>query len=178
MEASGRKIEKNAFHGKGDLFTDLCHLLGGHFPQVVQLAKGAGASRVIGIASKSKCQSVIKAGADECLDYTSSTFAQDLKKVTQEKVNVYFDNTGGPITDAAIVCMAPKGRIAVCGAISEYQKLGGDDDAYHGIKNWRFILTQELTVKGFIRPNVDPEVRKQADDELKQFIRDGKVKSE
>jgi NADPH-dependent curcumin reductase CurA len=87
--------------------------------QVIQLAKGAGASRVIGIASKSKCDWVVKTlGADACLDYGSPDFEKELHRVTEEKVNVYFDNTGGPITDAALDCMARNGRIAVCGAIS------------------------------------------------------------
>lgn len=85
---------------------------------VIQLAKGAGASRIIGIASGSKRESVLKAGADECLDYNTPDFAKELLRVTEEKINVYFDNTGGPITDAAIRCMARRGRIAVCGAIS------------------------------------------------------------
>lgn len=85
---------------------------------VVQLARGAGASKVIGIASKSKCDWVVKtAGADACLDYTSPDFESKLHKVTEDKVNVYFDNVGGPVTDAALGCMARQGRIAVCGAI-------------------------------------------------------------
>lgn len=87
-------------------------------PQVVQLARAAGASRVIGVASKAKCESVVANGADACLDYGSPDFASELRKVTEEKVNVYFDNTGGPVTDAALSCMAPYGRVAVCGAIS------------------------------------------------------------
>lgn len=86
---------------------------------MIQLAKGAGASKVIGIASKSKCDFVVKTlGADACLDYGSPDFEKQLQKVTEEKVDVYFDNTGGPVTDAALGCMARHGRIAVCGAIS------------------------------------------------------------
>lgn len=53
---------------------------------VVQLAKAYGASRIIGIASKAKCQSVVDIGADACLDYNSETFVDDLKKATEEKV--------------------------------------------------------------------------------------------
>lgn len=82
------------------------------------MAKAAGASRVIGVASKAKCDGVVKMGADVCLDYGSPDLAKELRKATEEKVNVYFDNTGGPVTDAALVCMATNGRIAVCGAIS------------------------------------------------------------
>lgn len=61
---------------------------------------------------------MVKNGADVCLDYGAADFASQLRKATEEKVNVYFDNTGGPVTDAALSCMTTGGRIAVCGAIS------------------------------------------------------------
>jgi NADPH-dependent curcumin reductase CurA len=53
------------------------------------------------VASKAKCDSVVKNGADVCIDYGASDFAEQLLKATEEKVNVYFDNTGGPITGAS-----------------------------------------------------------------------------
>lgn len=53
---------------------------------VVQIARAVGAAKVIGIASKSKCQAVRDLGADACLDYGSATFSEDLKKATEEKV--------------------------------------------------------------------------------------------
>lgn len=63
--------------------------------------------------------------------------------------------------------------------MQEYQKIGGDDkEAYHGIKNWRFILTMELTVQAFIIGKVSQEAQKRANDELRQYIREGKVKTE
>lgn len=40
----------------------------------------------------SQCAWVKKLGADECLDYRSSTFNEDLVKATDGYVNVYFDN--------------------------------------------------------------------------------------
>lgn len=60
----------------------------------------------------------------------------------------------------------------------EYQKIGGDQDAFHGIKNWRHILLQELTVTGFILPNAPPEVNAKTNKELTQFLREGKIKTE
>lgn len=82
------------------------------------MAKAVGAARVIGKASKAKCESVVQNGADVCLDYGAPDFADQLQKATEGKVNVYFDNTGGPVTDAALSCMASYGRVVVCGAIS------------------------------------------------------------
>lgn len=57
--------------------------------------------------------------------------------------------------------------------------MGGDsDDAYHGIKNWRCILQQELTVQAFIQGKVPQDAQKRADENLRQYIREGKVKTE
>ncbi|UZJ53184.1 hypothetical protein CBS101457_002504 [Exobasidium rhododendri] len=182
LSVAGKAAHIGLFHvgecKKGDVVL-VSAAAGATGQAVVQMARAAGASRVIGIASKAKCDSVVKAGADLCLDYGSPNFAEELRKATEEKVNVYFDNTGGPITDAALVCMATFGRIAVCGAISEYQNMGGaDNDVYHGIKNWRYVLTSELTIRGFICGKVSQQAMKDADEGLRQFIIDGKVKTD
>ena len=90
------------------------------FIQVVQLAKAAGASKIIGVASKSKCQSVVDNGADVCLDYGAPSFEEDLIKATERKVDVFFDNVGGTILDLMLGRMGLHGRIAACGAIADY----------------------------------------------------------
>lgn len=147
--------------------------------QVVQLAKAIGASRIIGIASKSKCQSVIDNGADACLDYSSPSFEEDLIKATDRKVDVFFDNVGGPVLDAALVCMARQGRISVCGAISGYQNIGGDKSQAYGLKNSTMILRSVLNVKGFIilPPYTPMEEIGKAANELGKFVLEGKVKT-
>lgn len=145
---------------------------------VIQLAKAKGAKQVIGIASKNKQQFVLDQGADVCLDYGASDFAEQLKKVTNEQVTCYFDNTGGAITDAALECMAPHGRIAVCGAIAEYQKMGGENVERHGIKNWRFILTMRLRVEAFVIPDCTPEEHQRTTEQLIGYISKGKLKTQ
>jgi NADPH-dependent curcumin reductase CurA len=61
----------------------------------------------------------------------------------------------------------------------EYQNMGGDDnEVYHGIKNWRYILTSELTIRGFICGKVSKEAQTNADEGLRHFIREGKLKTE
>lgn len=152
---------------------------GGATGQVVtQIAKAIGAKRVIGIASKGKRQAVLDAGADECLDYGASDFAEQLRKVTEEQVTLYFDNTGGPITDAALGCMAPHGRMIICGSIGDYQRIGSDDKSgYHGMKNWRYILTMRLTVQGFTIPDCTPQEHRRTTEQLAGYIAQGKVKT-
>lgn len=147
--------------------------------QVVQLAKAAGASKIIGVASKSKCQSVVDNGADVCLDYGASSFEEDLIKATERKVDVFFDNVGGLVLDAALVCMAKQGRISVCGAISGYQNIGGDKSQVYALKNHTMILRSVLTVKGFIvmPPFTSQEELGKAVAELGKAVIEGKVKT-
>ena len=115
----------------------------------VQIAKKLfGCKRVIGIAgTDAKCEWVKSLGADECLNYKSSSFASDLKKATPDFVNVYFDNVGGEILDLMLTRMAMHGRIAACGAISNYNSSG---DALTGLKNWFEIISMRIEIKGFI----------------------------
>lgn len=101
---------------------------------VVQIAKKMlGCKKVIGIAgTDDKCRWVESLGADVCINYKSPTFKKDLKAATEGYVEVYFDNVGGEILDLMLGRMKQFGRIAACGAISNYNNI---TDAY-GIKNW------------------------------------------
>jgi NADPH-dependent curcumin reductase CurA len=115
----------------------------------VQIAKKMlGAKRVIGIAgTDAKCEWVKSLGADECLNYKSPSFASDLKKATPDFANVYFDNVGGEILDLMLTRMARNGRVAACGAISNYNSSG---DAITGLKNWFEVVSMRIEIKGFI----------------------------
>lgn len=101
---------------------------------VVQIAKKIlGCKKVIGIAgTDEKCRWVESLGADVCINYKSASFKKELKAATDGYVEVYFDNVGGEILDLMLGRMKQFGRIAACGAISNYNNI---TDAY-GIKNW------------------------------------------
>lgn len=116
---------------------------------VVQIAKHiVGCKKVIGIAgSKEKCDWVKSIGADECLDYRSSSFKEDFNKATPDYASLYYDNVGGEILDHAITRMKRHGRIIACGAIGGYDTA---EDKRAGIKNWHEIITMSLQVRGFI----------------------------
>lgn len=101
---------------------------------VGQLAKLKGAKRVIGTAGgPQKCKLVKeKYGFDECLDYkeldTTEKMQEALKKAAPEGLNVYFDNTGGHVTYAALRCLNKFGRVALCGNISSYNSENPQED--------------------------------------------------
>lgn len=100
---------------------------------VVQIAKKIiSCKKVIGIAgSDSKCKYVEGLGADLCLNYKDADFKKRLVEATPDFVNVYFDNVGGDILDLMLSRMARHGRVAACGAISQY-----NSSEVAGIKNW------------------------------------------
>jgi NADPH-dependent curcumin reductase CurA len=88
---------------------------------VGQLAKLHGC-RVVGVVgSDDKCRILTdELGFDAAVDRTSPEFRNELKAATPNRVDVYFDNTGGEVLGAALFRMATHGRIACCGAVSAY----------------------------------------------------------
>ncbi|KAH8701927.1 hypothetical protein BGW36DRAFT_424224 [Talaromyces proteolyticus] len=111
----------------------------------VQIAKKMiGCKYVIGIAgTDEKCRFVEGLGADECLNYRSGSFEEDLQRVTKDCVDVYFDNVGGWILDLMLKRLKSYGRVAACGAISQYQT------PITGLTNYVDIVTMRLQILGF-----------------------------
>jgi NADPH-dependent curcumin reductase CurA len=100
---------------------------------VGQIAKKIlGVKKVIGVAGgKEKCDLIIKEfGFDAAIDYkeynTQEKVVSRLNELTAESgpITAYFDNTGGFVTDAVFEVIARKGRIIVCGQISQYHNSG------------------------------------------------------
>ena len=114
---------------------------------VVQIAKKMlGCKRVIGLAgSDEKCRWVESLGADVCLNYRNPDFKNHLVKATEGFVEVYFDNVGGEILDLMLTRMKKEGRVAACGAVSDY-----NTSKPRGLRNWHEIITNRLEIKGFI----------------------------
>ena len=126
---------------------------------VGQLAKLAGA-RAVGIAGGAdKCRYVVETlGFDACVDYKAGNLYKDLKAVTPDGVDGYFENVGGEVLDVTLARMNAFGRIALCGFIAGY------DGQPLPLKHPSLMLTQRLLVQGFIvseHMDVWPEALKQ-----------------
>jgi hypothetical protein len=113
---------------------------------VGQLAKAWGC-RAVGIAGgKAKCDYVVKElGFDACVDYKAGKLYDDLKAACPKGVDGYFENVGGEILDTVLRLMNFRGRVTVCGLISDYNA-----KEPYGVKMFRSILVNRLKVQGMI----------------------------
>ncbi len=113
---------------------------------VGQLAKAWGC-RAVGIAGgKAKCDYVVKdLGFDACVDYKAGNLLDNLKAACPKGVDAYFENVGGEILDTVLRLMNLRGRITVCGLISDYNA-----KEPYGVKMFRSILVNRLKVQGMI----------------------------
>ncbi|WP_372750096.1 NADP-dependent oxidoreductase [Litorivivens sp.] len=111
-----------------------------------QIAKLAGA-RVIGIAGgPEKCKLLTEQfGLEGAIDYKSGSIKDCLREQCPNGIDVYFDNVGGEILDTVLTRMNYKGRVVLCGGISQY----GDMDSVQGPKNYLSAITHSLTLRGF-----------------------------
>lgn len=114
---------------------------------VCQLAKADGAY-VVGIAgSDSKCDWLKSRGVDATVNYkTAQNMTAALRDAAPSGIDVYFENVGGDILEAALNVMNPFGRIAVCGMIAAYN----DAEPQPGPKNLIQIVGKSLKIQGFI----------------------------
>lgn len=116
---------------------------------VGQIAKLQGA-RAVGIAGgPDKCSFLTEElGFDAAVDYKREDFVDQLKAATPNRIDVYFENVGGPVGDACFRRMNRFGRVPVCGLIHHYnatEDLGG-----LSVPALRSILVNRLEVRGFI----------------------------
>lgn len=113
-----------------------------------QVARNLGAARVIGSAgSKEKVDYLVdELGYDAAFDYHDGKVGRLLRDHAHDGVDVYFDNVGGDHLQAAIGAMNDFGRIAMCGAISNYNAT----EPTPGPNNIWLAVPRRLTLRGFI----------------------------
>ena len=113
-----------------------------------QLAKAMGAGKVVGIAGgPDKCAWLTDdLGFDAAIDYKSESVGKRLHELCPDGINVYFDNVGGEILDAALANLAWGARVVICGAISQYNAT----DGMRGPKNYMMLLVKRSRMQGFL----------------------------
>ena len=113
-----------------------------------QIAKAKGAANVVGIAGgPEKCAWLVdELGFDAAIDYKSEKVGRRLHELCPDGINVYFDNVGGEILDAALANLAWGARVVICGAISQYNT----DGDMRGPKNYMMLLVKRSRMQGFL----------------------------
>jgi NADPH-dependent curcumin reductase CurA len=138
-----------------------------------QIAKLHGC-KVVGIAgSAAKCRMLTEElGFDAAIDYKSEDVTHAIRQHFRRGVQVYFDNVGGPVLDAALANLALRARIVLCGAISQYNSEG----EVAGPKNYLSILVNRATVKGLLVFDYQDRYA-EAQAKLGQWLAEGKLKA-
>jgi NADPH-dependent curcumin reductase CurA len=140
---------------------------------VGQIAKLKGC-RVIGVAGGAeKCRWLVdELGFDAALDYKAGGLRGQMKEAAPEGVDVYFDNTGGEIFETCLFAMKTFGRIACCGAVSQYDG-AAPPHGPRGVPG--LIVTKRLTLRGFVVMDFDDQ-REKALADLQAWVASGQIK--
>ncbi|KAI2654517.1 Prostaglandin reductase 2 [Labeo rohita] len=89
-----------------------------------QVGRLDGCERVVGICgSDQKCQALVtELGFTAGINYKKEDISSALREHCPTGIDIYFDNVGGPISDAVISQMNSSGHVILCGQISQYNK--------------------------------------------------------
>jgi NADPH-dependent curcumin reductase CurA len=122
---------------------------GGVGSLVAQMARMKGASKVVGIAGgAAKCEQAVELfGYDSCIDYRATPdLSAALAKEFPQGFNVFFENVGGKVLEAALDNMAKNARIVVCGMIAGYNATAKQP----GPSNMWNLLVKTARIEGFL----------------------------
>jgi NADPH-dependent curcumin reductase CurA len=137
-----------------------------------QIAKLKGAATVIGSAgSDDKVRWLRELGFDAAFNYKQAPVFDQLRQAAPKGIDVYFDNVGDDHLEAAMSVLRRGGRVAMCGAIANYNA----SEPVTGPRNMGLIITKRLTLRGFI---VSDHMARTPDmiADVTGWLRDGKLK--
>ncbi|WP_033219560.1 NADP-dependent oxidoreductase [Kitasatospora phosalacinea] len=122
-----------------------------------QLARLLGARRVVGSAGSAAKTAFLtgELGFDAAFDYHDGPVAELLAAAAPDGIDVYLDNVGGEHLEAAIGAMRDFGRIAWCGAISQYGVATPPPAAPHNLFE---LVHRSIRLEGFlVRHHLDAQ---------------------
>ena len=139
---------------------------------VGQIGKIKGC-HVVGIAgSDEKLKWIVdELGYDAAINYKTENIRQGLKRTCPNGIDIYFDNVGGEILDAALAMINLRARISVCGMISQYNTTAPVPGPYNLIN----ILTKRAKMQGFIVTDYLPRAQEAIPELIKWYL-EGKLK--
>jgi NADPH-dependent curcumin reductase CurA len=112
-----------------------------------QLAKLRGC-QVIGAAGSAEKVRFLEedCGFDRAFDYKNGAIVAQLNQAAPDGIDIYFDNVGGAMLEAALSALRMRGRIIACGSISSYNDL----QPQPGPNNLFNMIGKRLTMQGMI----------------------------
>lgn len=137
-----------------------------------QIARLKGAAHVIGSAGSDEKVAVMleRYGYDAAFNYRRAPVLEQLAAAAPAGIDVYFDNVGGDHLEAALSAFNYGGRAAICGAISQYDRVGVSP----GPRFMENVVYRSLTLTGFLlhdyRQHRDAFV-----DEMAAWLRAGQI---
>ncbi len=139
---------------------------------VGQIGKISGC-RVIGVAgSDEKCAYIVdELGFDASINYKTQDISAEFSRLCPDGIDVYFDNVGGPVSDAVFDHLAINARIAICGQISQYSAA----EVPQGPRKLMMLTRTRSKVEGFLVYDFE-SLHEVGRARLAGWIKDGRLK--
>jgi NADPH-dependent curcumin reductase CurA len=114
---------------------------------VGQIARIRGC-RTVGIAGgEEKCRWLVdELGFDAAIDYKRGELRAQLRERAPAGIDVFFDNVGGEVLEAALGRLARNARVVLSGAISQYNAT----ESPRGPANYMQLLVARASMTGFV----------------------------
>jgi hypothetical protein len=110
-------------------------------------------------------------GFDAAIDYRAGDVRKALRAQAPDGIDVYFDNVGGEILDAALANLAQRARVVICGAISQYN----NETAVRGPSNYLALIVRRARMEGFVVFDYASRYG-EAEREITGWLADGRIR--
>lgn len=138
---------------------------------VGQLAKAEGLNVIGVVGSDEKAEWITKElGFDGSINYKTDDLAAKLDELAPKGIDVFFENTGGPIQHHIFERMNAHGRVVVCGLIADYPKAEPAPGP-----SWLNVIKKRVRIEGFTMPDHFGEIP-QLLQTLTPYVMSGQVK--
>lgn len=105
----------------------------------IQIAKLFHARVITTAGSDEKLARASELGADECINYAATPFAEEVKRLTGKRgVDVVFEHVGGAVLEQSIMVLTKGGRLVTCGATT----------AYNATLDMRYVYSRHQRILG------------------------------
>ncbi|KAJ9507548.1 hypothetical protein QJQ45_019383 [Haematococcus lacustris] len=140
---------------------------------VGQLCKNVYGCKVVGSAgSPEKIELLKQYGYDSAFNYKTTSPQAGLAEHCPNGIDVYYDNVGGEMLEAALDVCNVNARVVACGSISQYNAQG---EARYGVKNLFNITTKRILMQGFIVFDFN-DMRAEFESKMAEYVASGKVR--